>query len=532
MRPFIRLLAAASTVTLISMPAGAQQKVFRYATTGDILGLDPHNNNEGPTNAMKDNIYGRLLHRLPDLSLKPDLATEWELADDGVTWRFKLREGVTFHNGNRFAADDVVYSFERQSQEESEMSFALATVKEVRKVDDHTIEIETDGPDPILLQNMENFYVVDKEYMEEHNAFDVVRGAGKANFANTNANGTGPFKVVEWVQDNRVVLEPYEGWWNQKNRVDNIDRAVFTPIANDATRVAALLSGEIDLIYPVPLQDILRLEGDPDIEVLQGPELRTIFLGMDQWRDELLDMPGSGKNPLRDQRVRRAFAHAIDLEAIQRVVMRGASTPTGLMIAPGIQGFQKDMNEPYAYDPERSMKLLEAAGYPDGFPVTLDCPNDRYVNDETICTSIVPMLERIRINVILNAQTKSLHFNKIGQTSGNETSFYMLGWTPSTYDAHNALQNLVTLDGEAQGTWNSGRYSNPRVEELTDMIAIELDGERRNEMIREAFQIHKDEVGHIPLHQQALAWGIRSDRIEHVVQRPFNDVDLRTVVLK
>jgi peptide/nickel transport system substrate-binding protein len=154
------------------------------------------------------------------------------------------------------------------------------------------------------------------------------------------------------------------------------------------------------------------------------------------------------------------------------------------------------------------------------------------VNDETICTSIVPMLERIRINVILNAQTKSLHFNKIGQTSGNETSFYMLGWTPSTYDAHNALQNLVTLDGEAQGTWNSGRYSNPRVEELTDMIAIELDGERRNEMIREAFQIHKDEVGHIPLHQQALAWGIRSDRIEHVVQRPFNDVDLRTVVLK
>jgi peptide/nickel transport system substrate-binding protein len=197
MRPFIRLLAAASTVTLISMPAGAQQKVFRYATTGDILGLDPHNNNEGPTNAMKDNIYGRLLHRLPDLSLEPDLATEWELADDGVTWRFKLREGVTFHNGNRFAADDVVYSFERQSQEESEMSFALATVKEVRKVDDHTIEIETDGPDPILLQNMENFYVVDKEYMEEHNAFDVVRGAGKANFANTNANGTGPFKVVE-----------------------------------------------------------------------------------------------------------------------------------------------------------------------------------------------------------------------------------------------------------------------------------------------------------------------------------------------
>ena len=251
-----------------------------------------------------------------------------------MTWRFNLRDGVTFHNGNPFNADDVVYSFERQSQEASEMSFALASVEEVRKVDDLTIEIVTKGPDPILLLNMPFLYIVDQEYMEENDAYEVVRGAGKTNFANTHANGTGPFQVVEWVQDNRIVLEPFEGWWNQANRTDNVDQAIFTPIANDATRVAALLSGEIDLMYPVPLQDIARLEGDAGIEVLQGPELRTIFLGFDHWRDELLDMPGSGKNPFKDVRVREAFAHAIDLDAIQRVVMRGASTPTGLMIAP------------------------------------------------------------------------------------------------------------------------------------------------------------------------------------------------------
>ena len=526
------LLAAVGAVALLSGSAIAQEKVFRYATTGDILGLDPHVNNEGPTNAMKGNVYGRLLHRLPDLSLEPDLATEWELGDDGVTWRFKLREGVTFHNGNPLNADDVVYSFERQSQDASEMSFALASVKEVRKVDDHTVELVTDGPDPTLLLNMPNFYIVDQEYMEENDAFEVVQGAGRTNFANTNANGTGPFKVVEWVQDNRVVLEPNEDWWNHENRTDNIDRAVFTPIANDATRVAALLSGEIDLMYPVPLQDIRRLEGDPNVEVPQGPELRTIFLGMDQWRDELLDMPGSGKNPFKDQRVRAAFGHALDLDAIQRVVMRGASTPTGLMIAPGINGFQEDMNEPYAYDPDKSRQLLEEAGYPDGFPVTLDCPNDRYVNDEAICTAIVPMLERIGIDITLNAQNKSLHFNKIGQAEDNNTSFYMLGWTPGSYDAYNMLQNITTMDGDAQGTWNSGRYSNPRVEELTDLIAVEIDEDKRNELMREAFQIHKDEIGHIPLHQQALAWGVRLDTVESVTQRPFNDVDLRTVVLK
>ena len=412
------------------------------------------------------------------------------------------------------------------------MAFALSSVKDVRKVDDLTIEIETDGPDPTLLLNMPNFYIVDQEFMEENDAFEVVKGAGFQNFANTHPNGTGPYKLVEWVQDNRVVVEPFEQHWDYANRESNIDRAVFTPIGNDATRVAAILSGEIDLMYPVPLQDIARLEADPNVDVLQGPELRTIFLGFDQWRDELMDMPGSGKNPFKDQKVREAFAHAIDTKAIQRVVMRGASTPTGLMIAPGINGFPEEMNIPYEYDPEKSKQLLEEAGYADGFPVTLDCPNDRYVNDEAICTAIVPMLERIGIKVNLNAQTKSLHFNKIGAAENNNTSFYMLGWTPGSYDAYNVLQNIMTMDGEGHGAWNSGRYSNPDVERLTDEIAVTIDEDERNDLIRQAFKIHYDEVGHLPLHQQALAWGVRNDTVESVVQRPFNDVDLREVVMK
>ena len=524
---FKKLILMGVAVTLAGI---AEAKTFRYATTGDVLGLDPHANNEGPTNTMKGNLYGRLLHRKADLSLEPDLATKWEKLD-ATTWRFSLRQGVKFHNGNDFNADDVLFSYKRQTQESSDMSFALATVKEIRKVDDYTIDIITKGPDPILLLNMPIFYIVDKEWTEANNAFDVVRASGSTNFANVNTNGTGPFKLVEWVQDTRLVLEPNENYWNKDGVEHNITRAVFTPISNDATRVAALLSGEIDLMYPVPLQDVNRLENDPNASAQQGPELRTIFLGFDQWRDESLDMPGSGKNPFKDKRVRQAFYQAININAIKRVVMRNAATPTGLMIAPGINGFQEDMNDRPAYDPDAAKKLLAEAGYPDGFPVTLDCPNDRYVNDEEICTAVIPMLERVGIKVTPNFQTKSKHFNKIGKAENNNTSFFMLGWTPGSYDALNPLMQLMSTGKPGHGDWNCGQYNHPRVAELTEMIKTEMDESKRNAMIREAFQIHKDDFGHITLHQQALAWGVRSDTVKSVIQRPFNDVDLRYVIM-
>jgi peptide/nickel transport system substrate-binding protein len=525
------LLASVAAFALVGFGASAQERTFRYATTGDILGLDPHMHNHGTTNAVKGMIYGALVHRKYDLTLEPDLAESWENIDD-VTWEFKLREGVTFHDGSPFTADDVLYSYRRITQDGSEMRNFLANVEDIEKVDDHTIRIITKGPDPILLQNLSLFFIVDEEFKEANNAFQVTVGAGTTNFANLNANGTGPYRLVEWSQDNQLVMVPNEDWWGHADRTDNIDRAIFMPIGNDATRVAAILSGEIDMMYPVPLQDVPRLQSEADIEVMQGPELRTIFLGFDQHRDELMDMPGSGENPFKDQRVRQAFAHALDLSAIQRVVMRGASTPTGLMVAPGIVGFDDELNEPYEFNPDRARELLAEAGYENGFPVTLDCPNDRYVNDEAICSAVIPMLQRIGINATLNAQTLSLHFNKIGAAENYNTSFYMLGWTPGTYDSLNTLMNIMSLEGEGRGTWNSGRYTNPRVEELVGQIAVTVDQEERNELIREAFQIHKDDVGHLPLHQQALAWAVRTDRVESIEQRPFNDVDLRYVRLK
>ncbi|MGE0717916.1 MAG: ABC transporter substrate-binding protein [Alphaproteobacteria bacterium] len=499
------VLAALAAVAVLAAPAEA--KTFRFSTTGDVIGMDPHINNEGPTNAMKDNIYEGLVLRHWDLAIRPGLASEWTQTNPTTT-RFKLRPGVVFHDGSPFTADDVVFSFDRIRGDQSDMKTYVTGVKEVRKIDDLTVELVTEAPDPVLIQNLSLFHIMSKKWSLEHKTPLPLRGANAESFANRNTNGTGPFKLVERVPDTRTVLVPNEKWWGKVEH--NLTRVEFRPIANAATRVAALLTGEIDMMFPVPLQDVPRLERTAGIKVMQGPELRTIFLGFDQARDEMLDMPGSGKNPFKDVRVRRAFYQAIDIAAIHRVVMRGASTPTALMIAPGIAGFSKELNERYPFDPDGAKKLLADAGYPNGFPVTLDCPNDRYVNDEAICQAIVPMITRIGIAIRLNAQTKGLHFDKIGLKEGRKTSFYMLGWTPGTYDAHNMLFNIITMNtGPGAGAWNSGRYSNPKVEELTRQIASELDPEKRTKMIHEAMRIHKEDFGHIPLHQQALAWGVR-----------------------
>jgi peptide/nickel transport system substrate-binding protein len=263
------------------------------------------------------------------------------------------------------------------------------------------------------------------------------------------------------------------------------------------------------MLYTVPLQDVDRINKTKARKVLMGPEMRTIFLGMDQWRDELQDSNVKGKNPFKDVRVRKAMYQAIDENAIASKVMRGAATPTGLMVAPTVNGWDKPMNARLSYDVNASKKLLADAGYPNGFTVGMNCPNDRYVNDEQICQAVVAMLARVGVKVNLVAETKSKYFGKI---LARNTSFYMLGWTPDTYDAWNPLSSLMaTPDDSGQGKFNLGKYSNKRFDDLTHAIQSENAIARRNEMIREAFKIHTDEVGHIPLHQQALAWGIKDN---------------------
>ncbi len=504
----------------------ASAATLRVANQGDATSMDPHSLNESLQLSVTGNVYEPLVGRDQKLSLTPALATAWRQTSPTV-WRFELRKGVTFHDGTPFTADDVVFSFKRAAGEGSDMKSYTASIKEVRKIDAHTVEMETTAPFPILPDVISLVYIMSKKWCEDNKAeLPVDRRKGVENAASFRANGTGPFRLRERQPTTRTTFQRNPTYWGKIE--GNVTDVIFTPIGNDATRVAALLSGEIDLMEPVPLQDVPRIAANPNLKVMQGPELRTIFLGMDQKRDELLQSSVKGKNPFKDKRVRQAFYQAIDIETIKTRVMRGAATPTGLMVAPGIKGFVPEMNKRLPYDPEAAKKLLADAGYPNGFEVGMNCPNDRYVNDGEICQAVAANLARVGIKVNLQAESKATYFPKILR---RDTSFYLLGWTPGTYDSHNPLNALMhTPNDKGQGQFNLGSYSNARVDELTNLVQSETDQAKRNAMIAEAFRIHADDVGHIPLHQQALAWAMKKN--VELVQLPDNFMPFRYVNVK
>ena len=498
-----KMAATALFVALSAVGVVASAQTVRIANQGDALSMDPHSLNETLQLSVTGNVYEPLVGRNKDLSLTPMLATSWKQTSPTV-WRFELRKGVQFHDGTPFTADDVVFSLARTQVEGSDMKSYTNDFKEVRKIDSHTVEIETKTPFPILPDVLSLVYIMSKKWCETNQAtVPVDRRKGVENTASFKANGTGPFRVRERQPNVRTVFTRNGSYWGKIE--GNVTEVVFTPIGNDATRVAALLSGEVDVMEPVPVQDIDRVNSSANTRAITGPELRTIFLGMDQKRDELLYSNVKGKNPFKDKRVRQAFYQAIDIEGIKKTVMRGASNPSAQLVGPGINGFQPEMKR-LPYDVEAAKKLMAEAGYPNGFEVSMNCPNDRYVNDGRICQTVAANLSRINVKINLQAETKGTYFPKVLR---RDTSFYMLGWTPATYDAHNAMNAIMRcVDDKGAGQFNLGAYCNPKVDELTLKVQAETDKNKRNAYIKEAFDLHAADVGHIPLHQQALAWGV------------------------
>ena len=525
-------LLCATLITILSLPlsANAEKKFFRWAFQGDVSTMDPHGLYETMTLGFQGNIYEGLVGRDKDLKLRPELATQWENIEP-TRWRFTLRQGVKFHNGNDFNADDVIFSVARIHTEGSNLKVIAAAIKRVEKVDDYTIDLITPAPDPILPLLLESFYIMDKEWSEQHNttsATNVKGNNNQGNYANLNANGSGMFMLKQRQPDVKTVLVENPNWWGTKH--GNVTEAIFTPIGQDATRVAALIAGDVDMAYPVPLQDWQRLHNADGVSMLSGAETRTIVLGFDQARDELLYSNVKGKNPFKDLRVRKAFYKAIDIEMIKQKIMREASTPSALMVAPQINGWSEALNVREPFDPQGAKQLLAEAGYPDGFEVTLDCPNDRYVNDERICQAVVSMLANVGVKVNLLAQTKSKFFGKVLAQNNYDTSFYLVGLNPSTGDSHTLISATMACRKDGLGAFNLGGYCNKRVHELTGLIKSETDQAKRQAYITEAFKLHQDEVGHIPLHQQPLSWGVRNN--VEVAQRADNVFDLNYVVVK
>ncbi|RVT49827.1 ABC transporter substrate-binding protein [Rubrivivax albus] len=489
---------------LVLVAAGAQSATLRVATQGDALSMDPHSLAEAVQLSFLGNVYEPLVTRGKQLELQPALATRWSLISPNV-WRFELRRGVRFHDGAAFDADDVVFSIERARGDGSDMRSQVATVTAVRKVDAFTVDVETRVPNPILPDLITSLYMMSARWAEQQGAQRPVdRRKGVENAASFRANGTGPYRLRERQPGVRTTLVRHRGYWGAVE--GNVEEVVFTPVANDATRVAALVSGEVDLIDPLPLQDVPRVSRQPGAKVLQGPESRVVFLGFDQRRDELLYASVKGRNPFKDKRVRQAFAQAVDVDTIVDKLMRGAARPAGLMVAPGIRGWDATLDRRVPHDPAAARRLLAEAGYGDGFDITLDCPNDRYVNDSEICQAVAAQLARVGVRVRVQAQPKATYFPKVLR---RDTSFFMAGWSPAGYDAHNALFALVGTPAPPRGQWNLGAYSHPETDALIDAAQAETDVQRRTALLGRALAQHRDEFGHLPLHQQFLSWGVR-----------------------
>jgi len=509
-----------------AQPAAAP-KTLRWASQGDILTFDPHAQNEGLNNTATGYVYEPLITYNEKFELAPALATSW--ARDGtLIWRFNLRQGVKFHDGAPMTADDVVYSIERAMAPTSNFRVYTTGIQGAKAIDPNTVLIYTSVPNPVLLRQLTELRIMNKAWSEKHNVTKPQNFVQKEEtFAARNANGTGPYRLKSREVDIKTVFVENPDWWNKSKKKGNVTEVIYTPVKSESTRTAALLSGELDFVLDPAPQDIARMKGNAGLKVVEGAENRTIFLGFDQHRDELLYASVKGKNPFKDIRVRQALYQSIDIEAIKRAVMRGSSDPTGAIIQRDVHGWTKEANVRLPYNVDAAKKLLADAGYPNGFEFTLDCPNNRYINDEEICKALAAMWARIGLKVNVNSMPRATYFPKIQKY---ETSAYLLGWGVPTFDALYSLQSLARSVGSSgDGNFNLGRVSNAQMDKLVDGMKSEVDPAKRDKLIAEALMLHNQQIMHIPLHNQVIPWAMRKNVT--VVHRADNRLEASWVTI-
>lgn len=507
---FLRSIAIAVGIILISgYNSFSSENTLRIAYPSDANSLDTYQNWDRASLDFSMNIYDPLVDFDTDTGFIPRLAVRWEHSEPN-RWRFWLREGVQFHDGRPFTSEDVVFSAQRMLHQNSKGRAVLRNVIDIVAVDKYTVDFITSEPHPYLVNQFNSWMIMSKGWAEENNAVapaDFTRG--ESGYAATNANGTGPFIIDSREAGVRTTLVKNEAWWGNEveSTKHNLSRVIVEIIESDATRVAALLSGEVDLIVPVSPQDIERIRKTPSLKLLVGTEARAVFLGMDQWRDELLYSSVKGKNPFKDLRVRKAIAHAINIEAINKSVFRGTIKPNNMIIIEGVSGWSDKYKTP-EYDPEIARKLLAEAGYEDGFSVTLDCSNDREIGDAAACEGISALLARVGIKVTVLSQATSRWDSKI-QTL--DTSFYRFSWGANGWASLNTLRDLIQCKEEGKFARNMGGYCNPAIDEYVTAASREVDAKKRDELIDKAWQMVAEDVPYIPLYANPLLWGAKEN---------------------
>ena len=515
--------AAVLTIAAALLSAPVAAATFKWTSASDIPTWDIHSQNNALANGVHASVYESLFYYNKKFELEPLLATSFKQMSPTQV-RITLRKGVKFHDGAVFDADDAKFSLERAMAKTSNYGVYTQGIERIVKVDDLTIDIMTKGPNPVLQRQLTELRMMDLGWAEKNKSVEPKDIKTKdENFAHRNANGTGPFMLKSWEQDVKLVLVKNPAWWGKMD--SNLTEVVYSPIKSEATRVAALLSGEVDLVLDPSPADLVKLRSSPALKVVDGSENRTLFFGMDQSRDELPGSNVKGKNPLKDVRVRKALYQAIDSQTLSRVTMRGLAQPTGALIAPQVNGWTKKADTRWPYDVAAAKALLAEAGYPNGFEVDFACPNNRYINDEEICQAVTAMWARVGIKAKLRTLPLATYFPMIQRY---EASIYMLGWGVPTFDALYSLQSLVrSVGAQGDGNYNVGRYSNPQMDALVERIKQEVDQKNRNALIEQALLLSHQDVSHIPLHNQIIPWAMKKN-IE-LYHRADNRIDMRGV---
>jgi peptide/nickel transport system substrate-binding protein len=496
-------------ISLIALACSAQAQTLRWASQGDPQTMDPHSQNESMTNMVNGQVYERLTKRDKNLGIGPGLATEWSQPSP-LVWRFKLRPGVKFHDGSPFTADDVVFSINRAKEQTSQINVYAAAVGTPKKIDDLTVEFQLQTFNPIFLQHLDTLWMMSKSWSEKNKVTKPLDFKNKEEaFTSLNANGTGPYMLVSRQPGIKTTYKRNPNWWGKFE--GNVQEIVFTPISNDATRLAALVSGEIDFVLDPAPRDVPRLRNTPEVKIIEGMENRLVMIGMDQARDKLLygNVPGD-KNPLKDQRVRKALYQAVDVETMRTKLMNGLSVPTG-GLTPSPLGAYNDptIETRYPFDVAAARKLMADAGFADGFEVTLDCPNNRYINDEEICLAVATMWAQLKVKVKVNAMPRVTFFPKVEKL---DTSVYLYGWGGAVTDAETMMTPVLRNRGEkGVGYYNYGNFRNDKFDALAAQSSVEADPKKREQLIKAALMEVKEQVNIIPLHRQMIPWAARKN---------------------
>lgn len=500
-------LAAAALLSCGMMAtggAGAQAAELKIGLSAEPSSLDPHYHNLGPNNQIAYTIFDTLVLQDSSQKLTPGLATSWKPISD-TTWEFKLRQGVKFHDGSPFTAKDVVFSIERPAKvpnSPSPMTLFTRSITDMKVVDDFTIQFSTKVPYPLLPTDLSRVAIMEAKAAKP----GVAEGMTTEQLNNGEGLvGTGPYKFVEWIRGNRLVLEANKDYWGGK---PTWDKVIYRPMSNDAARVAALLAGDVDMIENPPPADLKKLRDNPKVSISQAVSNRLIYIHLDSHSDEAVGIPDvKGKNPLKDVRVRKALSMAINREAIDTRIMEGLGQPTGDFLPYPMFGTRKDA-KPDKYDPDQAKKLLAEAGYPKGFEITLGTPNDRYINDAEVAQAVASFWTRIGVKTKVEAVTKTVFFKNRDEY---KYSAYLAGWGAGTGEMSDPLRSLVATPDKSKGFGgtNKGRYSNPAMDAVLEEALKTVDDAKRSELLQKASKMAIDDQALIPIHIEVTPWATR-----------------------